>query len=65
MGQPMNMLEENMPKRLRNKWTKNGGGEITKERGVTDHMSVNLERRRMFESLNLRTGGLLLCEMER
>ena len=65
MGQSMNMLEKNMSKRLRNKWTKNGGGEITKERGVADHMSVNLERRRMFESLNLRTGGLLLCEMER
>ena len=65
MGQSMNMLEKNMSKRLRNKWTKNRGGEITKERGVADHMSVNLERRRMFESLNLRTGGLLLCEMER
>ena len=65
MGQSMNMLEKNMSKRLRNKWTKNGGGEITKERGVADHMSANLERRKIFESLDFRTGGLLLSKMER
>ena len=61
----MNMLEENMSKRLRDKGTKNWGGEITKERGVTDHMSVNLERLRIFECLNFGTGGLLLGKMER
>ena len=33
MSQSMNMLEENMLKRLRDKGTKNCGGEITKERG--------------------------------
>ena len=65
MSQAINMLVENMSKRLRDKGTKNGGGEITKERGVADHMSVNLERWRIFESLNFRTGGLLLGEMER
>ena len=65
MSQSMNMLEENMSKRLRDKGTKNWGGEVTKERGVPDHMSMNLERWRMFESLDFRTGGLLLSEVER
>ena len=58
-------MEENMSKRLRDKGTKNGGGEVTKERGVPDHMSMNLERWRMFESLDFRTGGLLLSKVER
>ena len=63
----MNMLEENMSKRLRDKGTKNWGGEVTKERGVSNHMSMNSERGRMFEieSLDFGTGGLLLSEVER
>ena len=65
MSQAMNMLEENMSKRLRDKRTKNWGGEVTKERGVPDHMSMNLERWRMLESLDFWAGGLLLGEVER
>ena len=65
MSQAMNMLKENMSKRLRDKGTKNGGGEVTKERGVPNHMSMNLERWRMFESLDFWAGGLLLGKVER
>ena len=61
MCQAMDMLEKNMPNGMGNQWAENGSGEVTKEGSVTNHMSVALERGRNFKSLNLQTGGLLLC----
>ena len=40
-------------------------GDITKERLVTEHMGVNTKMRRKLESLDFRTGNLLLSQVKR
>ena len=64
MSQAMNMLEEGMSKKLRNQRTEDGGGDITEEGCVTDHVSVDPESRRGPESLHLGAKSLLLSKVE-
>ena len=64
MSQAMNMLEEGMLKRLRNQRIEDGGGDITEEGCVPDHVSLNPESRRGPESLHLRAKNLLLSKVE-
>ena len=61
----MNMLEEDMAERLRNKRTENRSRDITKQRSVTNHVSVKLKSRRNLESLYFRGKHLLLGKVKR
>ena len=62
MSQIMNVMENSLTERMRNKRT---SGDITMMR-KTKHLVLGmLERGRMEQLLSLRTGGLLLSELER
>ena len=65
VNKSVNMLKENMSETLRNKGTKYGSEDITEERRVTKHVGVNTKMRRKLESLELRTGSLLLSQLKR
>ena len=65
MSKAMNMLKKDMSETLRNKRAKNGSGDITEERRVPERVGVNTKMRRKLESLDLRTGNLLLSQVKR
>ena len=65
LSEAMNMLKEDMLESLWNKGAEHGSGDITKERRVTEHVGVNTKMRRKLESLDFRTGNLLLSQVKR
>ena len=65
VSKAMNMLKEDMSETLRNKGAKHGSGDLTEERRVTEYVGVNTKMRRKLESLDLRTGNLLLSQVKR
>ena len=65
MSQIMNVMENSVAERLRNKRTKVTRGDITMKR-KTQHLVLGmLKRGGMEQLLSLQTGGLLLSELER
>ena len=65
MSQIMNVMENSLAERLRNKRTKVTRGDITMKR-KTQHLVLGmLKRGGMEQLLSLQTGGLLLSELER
>ena len=65
VSKAVNMLEEDMAERLRNKRTENRSRDITKQRSVANHVSVKLKSRRNLESLYFRGKHLLLGKVKR
>ena len=65
MSQIMNVMENGLAERLRNKRTEVAGGDITMKRKTKHLVLCMLERVRMEQLPSLQTGGLLLSELER
>ena len=65
MSQIMNVMENGLAERLRNKRTEVAGGDITMKRKAKHLVLGMLERGRMEQLLGLRTRGLLLSKLER